>query len=310
MSYTTTDLLRSIKVKGQIPTSQQTFSTTDLLALADDESDIGIVPHIMSVRESYFQTSKDTSVSDGTARYRINPRAIGLKLKELHLIDSAGNAHDVERKEVEERPYLSTGSGNSIEGFYFEGSEFVLVPTPSGMSDWSIRQYFFRRPGRLVQTSACGQITAINTATRQVTISSTPSTFTTSQTYDFIQANPGFDTLAMDQAISAVGSNILTFSSELPSSLAVGDWVALAGQTPVVQLPPEFHPILALRVAITVLRSLGHEKEADSKQKELDKIEETVLGLINPRIEGEPKKIISRNGVLSPNGQVNRLLKY
>lgn len=302
MAHTTTDLLRSIKVKGQIPTSQNTFSTADMLGLADDETRTGLVPMLMSVRESYFQTYKDVAIVDGTAAYAVPTRAIGEKLKEVQLVDTAGNVRDLDRIEKEDVHSYSQGSSSALEGFYFEGSDIVLVPTPTGLSDHYLRLTYFKRPSSLVAITAAGQITAINTGTREVTISSTPSTFTTSRTYDFIQANPGFKNLSIDQAVSSVASNILTFSSALPSGLAIGDWVALAGETPIPQLPVEFHSVLALRTAISILRALGHEKEADSKQKELEKLEERVLGLVSPRVEGEPKKVISRTGVLNPNG--------
>lgn len=310
MAFTTAELLTSIKTKGQIPTSQQTFSAASMLALADDEIRVGLVPLILSVRESYFQAFTDTPIVDGTSRYPINPRAIGEKLKDLQLIDASGNSTDLSLIPVELLPTTRTTPSAQLEGFYFEGSDIVLVPTPSGLSGRSLRQYFYRRPGSLVATSAAGQITAIDAAARKVTVSALPSTFTTSRTYDFIQANPGFKTLGMDLVVSGISGTVLTFSAALPSELTVGDWVALAGESPIPQLPVEFHTILALRVAIAILRSLGHEKEADSKQRELDKIEERVLTLINPRIDGEPKKIIPTYGVLNPNGSVHPLFRY
>lgn len=301
MAFTTLDLITSIKMKGQIPTSQAQFTTANILSAADDEILSGLVPLVMSVRESYFQTYKDTAIVDGTARYRINSRAVGMKLKELAIVDANGDVYnDLGRTEVEDQ---------YGEGFYFEGSEVVLRPTPTGLSSYSLRQTFFRRPGTLVLPSTCGAITAIDTTLFKVTISSTPSTFTTSKSYDFVQANPGFDTLAMDQTASTITSNVMTFTS-LPTGLAVGDYVALATQSPVVQLPLELHPVLALRTAITILRSLGHETEAASKQKELEKMEERIISLLNPRIEGEPKKIIARQGVLNPGGSSNRLFRF
>lgn len=303
MAFTTTDLIRSIKVKGQIPTSQNTFSTTDMLALADDEILTGIVPLIMSARESYFQATSDVTIVSGTAAYPIPERAIGDKLKEVQIVDASGNVSDLNRTEVESAAGYSTSSGQP-SAFYLDGTDIVLVPTPN-MSGYSLRLTYFRRPGTLVAITAAGTITAIDTALKQVTISSSPTTFTTSQTFDLVKAKPGFKTLAMDQAITAIGSNVITFTNALPSGLAVGDFVTLSTQSPVPQIPVEFHSVLALRVAVAILRSLGHEKEADSKQKELDKIEAAALGLISPRVEGEAKRIISTNGVLNPGGNLH-----
>lgn len=308
MAFTTTELLRSIKVKGQIPTSQNTFSATDMLGLADDEIRQGLVPLIMGVRESYFQTYEDVTVEDGTDRYAIPERAIGEKLKEVQLIDAQGNVTDLRLVPVETLDQFGT-TGMPI-GFYFEGSDVVLVPSPVGASAYSLRMHYYRRPNSLVAVTAVGTITDIDTVTKEVTISSTPSTFTTARSYDLIKAKPGFKTLAQDQEISAVGSNILTFSESLPDGLAVGDFVALATESPVPQIPADFHPVLALRVATTILRSLGHDKEADSKQKELNKIEEAVLALISPRVDGEPKIIKSTQGVLNPGGNYHWLNRY
>lgn len=302
MAFTTTELITALKTKGMIPTSQSTFSSANMLSLADDEMRTGIVPLIMSVRENYFQTSADTPLVDGTSRYRINPRAIGMKLQDLLLVDPSGQESSLELIAPEDRA--------TREGFFFQGSDLELRPTPSGKTGWSLRQVFFRRPGTLVLPSACGAITAINTALKQVTISSTPSTFTTSVLFDFVQATPGFDTLGQDLVVTDVTSNVITFSATLPTALAVGDYVALAGESPIPQVPSEFHSILSLKTAATILRSLGHDKEASAHGKHIEKLERAALILINPRVDGEAKRVLSTHGVLRPNGSQHPFFRY
>ena len=307
MSWTTTDLITSIKLRAQVPTSQNTYSAPDMLALATEELFNTIVPLIMSVRESYFQTLAQFSLEDDKARYRIPQRSIGMKLKDVQIENAAGDLRDLSRMEIETKPYLTTDTGRIIEGFYFDGSVIVLVPTPKGVSSDFLNLHYFKRPGKLIATSAAGLITNIDTVTKEVTISSAPTTFTSNVLYDFVQSNPGFDSLAIDQTATILG-NILTFST-LPTDLAVGDYVTLAGESPIPQIPAEFHSILALRVAIVLLKGLGHRKEAEDLGEELSKLELTSTALLSPRVEGEAKKLMARNGVLNPGGLDNFLYR-
>ena len=52
-----------------MPISQITFSDDDLLAFADEEMQIGIVPLLMSVREDYLVTFKEDNITSNKTSY-------------------------------------------------------------------------------------------------------------------------------------------------------------------------------------------------------------------------------------------------
>ena len=115
---------------------------------------------------------------------------------------------------------------------------------------------------------------------------------------DLVQANPHFDTLAIDQVITSVTTTAIIFSSTLPTRLAVGDWVSLQGQSPVIQLPLELHPLLAQRVANQCLKNSPHSEAYKNGLNEVLALEKQAMHLLTPRIEKEGKKIVNRSGML------------
>lgn len=289
-TYTTTDLIASIKANASIPTSQNLFQAADFLRFANHEMQINLVPLVMSAREEYFVADYNHSVTANQSSYQIPTRAIGGKLRDVQFI-SGTDISSLPRLE----PELISSTVNGREGFYLQANNVVLSPTPT-VTDGTLRLKHFRRPGTLVATSACGQITDIDSGTNSVTISSTPSTFTTGVEVDFIRNKPGFDSLAIDQAISGVSGTTISFSS-LPSDLAVGDWIALATESPIPQLPVELHPVLAQAVAVKCILAQG--KKAEAEQMRLKEMKEAALLLLTPRIDGEPRKITNQYGLLN-----------
>jgi hypothetical protein len=174
--------------------------------------------------------------------------------------------------------------------YYIQGNNVVLTTAPSS---GTLRVTYYRRPNRVVATTAVGEITAI--AGNTITISAAPSTFTTSVTYDFVKGKPGFDTLGEDYAASSAGVSMV-FSSDVPASLAVGDYVCLSQESPIAQIPVELQPLLSERTTATVLHALGDPK-ADAAYRVASDMEKRILKLISPRTEGSSRVVVNKYGV-------------
>lgn len=312
MANTTTEFISSVKLRGMIPTSQTTFTEARILSLGDEELRSTIAPHVLKAKSGYYSKDYDTALVDGQASYGIPTRAMGLKLKDVKIVDANGVEHPLSYIDEEQAPDYS-GTGNEPCAFYVKNNDVVLVPAPASSNGRTLRLPYFIRPNSLVVPSAAAKVQSINAGLKQVTFESIPSTFTTSQLVDFVKAKPGFDCLAIDQAIDGISGSTVTFTASLPSGLAVGDWCALAGEAPVVQLPLELHPCLAIVVAVIALRALGHHKAADNLEKDLygdgtpkkpGKMHDA-LSLLSPRVDGAPKKVIATRGVLNPQGSSN-----
>jgi len=128
--YLTTDtLIDSVKRRAMIPETQQTFQESDFLAFANEEMDLGCIPHVLSFHEEYFARTDLVDMVANVSRYQIPERAVGGKLRELAYQDSSGNIFEMSRIKVDDIPsYQNNVIQNSFTLFYVEGSEICLVP--------------------------------------------------------------------------------------------------------------------------------------------------------------------------------------
>lgn len=276
----TTELISALKICGSFPTSNDLFSTSDFLVLLNMQLKSDITPLMLKLNEEFFLQTKDFTISQGSS-YRIPTRAIGAKLRDLTMVDNAGNVTPIIRLFEEDRP-------SNKSGYYMLRNSVELS---SDFNTNTLRMKVFGRPNTLVATTACGQISSINTGNNTVVVSSAPSTFAANTVVDLIQNTNPFDLLAMDSVLSAVAGTTLTFSS-LPSGLAVGDWVCLATESPVPMVPDEIHPLL---IQSCLCRTLSSKKDKIYEQEKatLDEMREVALNMLDPRVENASVKFRS-----------------
>lgn len=289
MTYTTSDLLSSVRRRGSIPTTTNTNNvnnSTNLLEMATEELQINLMPLILSAREEFYVRTKDHTVVADTASYAIPTRASGQILRDVLLIDGTTIKS---LPEIDPEDITTTQSG-TVEGYYLEHNNVVLYPTPGAGGD-TLRLKYFLRPSRLAATSACAQISAIDTTTNIVSVSSIPSSWSTGDILDLIDQDSPFNPLAIDQTSTLISSTDITFAS-LPTGLAVGDWVAQADYTPIPQVPYEFLHVLAQMTVVAALNAIGDFEGEKRAYAKLEKMMEDALNLITPRNQGEVRKIV------------------
>lgn len=295
--YTMTAILASIKTRGLIPTSQQTYLDSDLINLANDELQIGIVPFIMKFRSEYFVTDKTEDINVNDDIYDIPTRAIGGKVRNLVVLDTEGNEYDIPQIAKEERRFYNTQNGNSSYNsfvFYFEGNSVRIVPKPTNAgSQIRLQQSYYIRPSQLIPASSACLITAINSLTNEVTVNAIPVGITGTTVIDFVRGTPGFELRAMDITPVGLAGVVFTLSS-IPDGLTVGDWIAPANQSPIPQIPLELFSMLSQRTIIKVMEGLGDAQGLQIAQKKLEEMEAAAAHLLSPRSDGNPKKLINR----------------
>lgn len=298
VDYTATGLVTALLRKALLPNIQETLGTQDYFALMNEELLTYIVPLLMKTREEYLvtQLAPDLSYTTATDTYPLPYRAIGGKLRLIQInMGGQPNTTFVPLPRIEPERAYNYATQGTVDGYDLMGNNIVLVPFPSVAG--VIRIKYFLRPGQVVDSSAAAQITGINTGTNTVTCGGgLPATYTSGILYDFIKGNPGFDTWAFDQT-GTVSGNTIQFSS-LPTNLAVGDWVALAGQSPIPQCPYELFPLLSQATVCAALEALGeagkpHLAQAEAKR---DRLETKLLTLLQPRTEGSARTIINFYG--------------
>lgn len=298
-------LLASIRRRGSFPVNATTGTLdADLLRYVNEELQQRLVGDLMRVREEYFVQTKDYSLSSTVTRYRIPARAIGNKVRAVYLVDASGSqTQPLPRTDPEHRHEWN--GANDVAAYMLEGNDIVLVP--GGMASYpTLRVKFFIRPAEVVASTTSATVSAVNLTTGVVTTSASHG-LTTADTVDLLSASPGNEVLAFDLALTAASGSSLTFTaSALPQTLAAGDKVTLADYSTVAQLPAEYHPVLAQRVVVRVLKALGKLEESADAQSELEDMEANALALISPRADANPRKVFNARGVLGP-GRLRRL---
>lgn len=284
-------MLASARRRGWLPTNTA-LTTADLLAFINEEARTRVVSLIKSCREEYLvrEANHDVTVISGTAQYRIPDRCVGGALRTVKLVD--GDSVTPLTRVEPEREHEYSGTGTPV-GYMLRGGVIELKPAPSGSS--TLRLTYLMRLNNVVETSSVARITAINTGTNVVTVSSPPSTFTTttsgSPIYDLVRGKPGFETLAIDQSFTKSGSNY-TCSTTLPAELAVGDYLCLAGEAPFLQLPVECQPVVAQAVTLAIAEAVGSPR-AGTAAKTLERMEKDLRQLLTPRVTGSTRPVVN-----------------
>lgn len=283
MAYTTTDLLSAIARRAFSPTDQQTFANSEILALADEEIETLLLAEILGAREEFFVTSVDEPILQGVAEYNFPARAVGNSLREVKLV-LGSDVRNLPRVELEN---FGTTSQGSPEQFYLRENKIGLYPTPSA-SNGTLRLWYARYPSKLVETFAAPQIATVSGLA--VTVTAAPPSWGPANTFDVLSASGPIGT---DLSISGISGNTLTFTA-LPAGVAAGQYLALAGESPLVQLPREYRTVLAQAVTVRILSSMRLPGVNDERQKLKEMLEQT-RKLIAPRVVGENRVIVNNN---------------
>lgn len=285
-----------------LPTSQQTFTNEDFLAFANEEMDIGIIPQVLSYHQDFFVHTELVPIVPNVSRYDIPTRAVGNKIREVAYQDTSGNIFEMSRVGIGDLPsYQNNVIQNSFTLFYVEGNQIVIVPETGASPVGSIRFSYYLRPNELVTEDRVAIITNINTVTGDITVANVPSNISLSNELDLIRTKPPHNTLALDLTPTGLNSitKIISFNpDDLPSGLAVGDQIALAGETIVPQVPSDLHSMLAQRTAARCLEALGDVQGLQTANAKISEMELKTGMIIDNRVEDAPQKIVNKHSML------------
>jgi hypothetical protein len=288
-TYDTASLLANIRRRCSAPSSSPAGADdATLLALANDEVSYGLQPLLMKLRQDYFTATIDIPIVAGQAAYDIPARAIGVKLRDVGLVDSSGKFTSLDRMQIDQLDGLATTAGLP-SAFYLQDTQLVLFPTPSGSG--TLRVPYYARRNRLVLPSAVAVVTAVNTTTGVIGFNTLPSTIVTGTKVDLVRSTPHFRTLAIDQTATVSGLNV-TVPAAAVAQLAVGDYLCVAGETAVPQLAVELHPVLAQRVAVLWMTESG-SPSLQAGILALQNMEAAIVDLLSPRVDGEVEMLNS-----------------
>jgi hypothetical protein len=295
--YTASELVNSVKRRISMPTSQQLFETADIIAFMSEEIQSTIAPEISAVQEEFFVHIQDIDMVTTQNKYTIPRRGMGNALRDVSLLDTAGQEVELPRLSLEVIKNNPARTNNRLFGFYPENNKVVIFPDTIPANNYQLRVRYKRIPSDLVTRSMAAQITAINTSLNEVTVSSTPSTWSTSTLFDFISNESPFISHADEQPVSSIVANVLTFTGSLPANLQVGDWVVEANFSPVPQIPYIGFTWLAQLGAVRSVEALTDKPGLDNAYKAEARFRNEFIKMITPRVEGSPEKINNQNGI-------------
>jgi hypothetical protein len=298
MAVTTDRILAGVKRRAIVPTNQVTLDDDDIIALLDDVIKVHVIPLIDGVNGEFFVTSTNTDLVAGQSNYDIPYRSVGRTVRDVKMINTSTNTVRncpyVEPEDV----HLYTDTALDY-GHYFKGDQIYSVPdVPSTYSgDEAFQIWYKMRVSSLVKLANAAKVASISSPNIEV---ESVGDIVTNSVVDFIQGQSGNRIHSIDKTCTNASGTTLTFAAaDIPSDLAVGDYISLKGTSPVVtMIPDECSPWIERLGAREVLLSIGDDVGANQLNGGIDQERTNLLQIFEPRNEGEPKVIINRQGLV------------
>lgn len=288
-AFDNTELLTDIRERGGLPNADLRFTDAKLLAAASLELRDVVATILIESQAERMVYVVDVPVAAGTATYRLPSRAVAGRWQSVGWVGTGDIQYTRLRQVSPSDYYLQSASAQATPfGFFVRDYNVTLVPTPSNTG--TLRIPYYMRPNALVLPPAAGVVTAVGAST--LTISPVPSAFTSGASYDVVRGTPGFETLVAGQTATLAGS-VLTFSSLLPTGTnapVAGDYVCLAGQAPVAQIPVELRGLLAARAARRALKAVNEGQQASMLDGDVEELTAVARALLSPRVDDEPRE--------------------
>lgn len=283
-------LLDDVKERGSLPANDLRFTEARLLAAATRELRDAVAPLLVETRAEHLVYAYTTPAVSGQAAYRMPERAVLGALRDVVWIDSSGTAAPPLREiSSDSAEALNPGSGTPV-AYYTRNYSVVLVPVPNVTGTVSMPHY--ARPNRLVAPDAVVTISAVNTAGSNYVLTAAttpPAGLQDSVPCDLVRAKPGFESLLTDTTPAYDNPSPGTYTYEIATSLfavapEVGDYICLAGEAPVPQVPVELHGLLAARTAKRLVGAVGDAQAKQLLMEEVADLEARARSILSPRV--------------------------
>lgn len=297
MSYTSDDLLSDIKNCSFLPTARDSFSNSEILRIADHEIHQTIAPILVSFDDGFYLENEDSALVAGQSDYQFSRYAMWHKLRKLEVVESDGDAYELIRLTPDQVNDYNFSSSGDPQFFSLMHDVVRLYPTPSS-SSLSLRQWIYRRPNRLVETTSAAVVQSVLSGV--VTYNSAPpATFTSSSSHDFFDGVSPFRRIASNVSASAAAGSTQTFPVSSASTLSSGDYVCLRDETVFPAFPLELTPFLKDLVIRSLSRTNGDNAQYETQRKEIINGMKSVMIAPGQRVIGHPKKVSLNRSLLS-----------
>ena len=285
---------------------------------------------VTTARAGYWLHKKDVPSVAGRNNYRLPYRACGVE--SVTWGDPTGAFVPLTQATAAESPYVA-GDNSSVRTTPYEydirGDQLVMLPVPSD-NGYTLRITYYAKPSRLVvqQSSTLGggtvrgQITAIDTVGRTLTVNAipfdqelgTPAAITSGQQLiDVVHPN-GWYELSLLGAPQTIAGNVITVGgTDSMADIEVGDFVRAAEQTDWFPLSDEWHQTVCDATAIRIMQAKNMTQKASALAEKIGLTPDgerrqgtdfaRFLEVIEPRVKNSPKVVVRRSGIIQGHRQ-------
>jgi len=295
--YVTEDLVEQIKDNTSTEFAQGRFSRDTVINLCNQETIKRIRPIVSDLQAEFFVVNKTVALVAGDQKIRLPKRAAARGLRDLYLL--VGTDRYPLDQMTRESSILTETTGQGIPmGFYFDADAITLdCPVSQACTLVLLLEV---SPGSLVLSSAVTTVTSVDFTSGVVTVAGTPSGYGGTVEYDFVQ-QLGFGNAALAVGVTpltVVGTTYTFTASELPTTLRVGDYLTLAGQTPVPNMPDEAVVTLIHAVSCRIFKMRGDTTMLGAEQAELTNSIIYLERALSDRAEGARTTLVPSSSLL------------
>lgn len=285
VDYTTVGLIANCKRRASLPAGTG-YTDNDFLQVLSEQLRNYIPAFLKGIREEFIIAEAQTSITAATVP--LPPRACGAALRTIEWLLSDGTRRPLPRIEPERRGGYTSGS--EPLGYVFQGNNVLLVPP---VTTGTLVVSYQQRPGQLVLPTSCAEVVGIEDDFT-LSFDSVPAEFLDSELYDIVACRPNFGSVGIDLSVNNITATTIEFTSAFPSGVLPGDFVCIATETPIAQVPYEVHDLLAQAAAYAIAASTGSTRTSAIKDA-LKELRDEVTMLLSPRSDGSARVVVSRS---------------
>lgn len=295
--YITESLIEQIKDNTSTEFAQGRFSQQTVIDLCNQESVKRIKPLVSGLSAEFFVITTTQTLASGTKKVRLPKRAASRGVRDLYIKNGSQRYQLVQVTREVGCAEDSDATGLPAT-FYFEADSIVFNLTTD--AEYDLVLVLEISPGQLVLSSAVTTISSVDFETGVVVLAGTPTDYGNTVPYDFVeQLGYGNAVLGVEATPTSIVGTTYTFDPDLlPSTLKVGDYVTLAGQTCIPNMPDEAVIVLIHAVSARIFRFRGNYQAAQAEQLELQQAIIYLERALADRAEGQRTTLRNTNSLL------------
>ncbi len=297
MSMTADELIEAVADACYWPATNRPRSTAEILRIADRKILERVWPKAVAAQADYYVCTIDHEIVDTYSRYRLPMRLYGPIRDVLWVGDDPDDEISIPSIDLDGLGHARIGHSRSGFHHFIDGDYVGLTPKPDA-TEGTLRIRYFRSPSKLVLAAAATTLTAADFETDPLAFSvASVAEFAEGDDVDIVNQGNAHMLLVEDATIDDISGLVITVAETLLGSGAqVGDHVAPAGYTPVVQVPDFMLPWLVLEVATACV--FNEPDEARRLRAEADDAERACMPVTTPRSYADPVVMVDRNNPL------------